>query len=307
VTVNSREGIRASAVSLGLNLVLAGIKISVGVVGNSYALVADGIESTADVVSSLAVWGGLRYSRRPPDRTHPYGHGKAESMAAVFVALVLLAAAATIAVQSVREIGAPRHAPEWYTLPVLIAVVVTKEAMFRWLDRKGRRIHSTSLRIDAMHHRSDALTSLAALLGISVALVGGEGYEMADDWAALAACVVIAFNAVRLLRPAVDEVMDAAVPAETLREIRRVAAAVDGVIAVEKCRVRKSGLELLMDIHIEVEPELSVRRGHAIGHRVVDRLRATPLPIRDVVVHVEPASEGPSGPESASPETPPSP
>ena len=293
MTEDIEEGIRASGISLALNLVLAGIKISVGLAGNSYALVADGIESTVDIVSSLAVWGGLRFSRRPPDDTHPYGHGKAESMAAVFVAIALLAAAVIIAVQSIREINTPHHAPAWFTLPVLVGVVAVKETMFRWLERKGRRIRSSALKADAWHHRSDAFTSLAAFVGISVALVGGDGYEAADDWAALAACLVIAFNGIRLLRPAVDEVMDAAVPDPTLEEIREVAAAVEGVAGVEKCRARKSGTELLVDIHIEVDPDLTVRDGHAIGHRVVDRLRATEHPIHDVLVHVEPAEDAP--------------
>jgi cation diffusion facilitator family transporter len=288
-------GLRASGTSLALNLILAGVKIATGVAGNSYALVADGIESTVDVLSSLVVWGGLRLSRRPPDRTHPYGHGKAESIAGILVAASLLGAAALIVGQSVREIRTPHHAPAWFTLPVLLGVVVLKETMFRYLHRTGDHLESTSLRADAWHHRSDALTSLAAFVGITIALVGGPGYETADDWAALAACTVIVFNAVRLARPAVDEVMDAAIPPETVAEIRSIAAGTPGVAAVEKCRVRKSGLGLLMDIHVEVDPELTVREGHSIGHRVADRLKDGRHPIVDVVVHVEPADEGTRG------------
>jgi cation diffusion facilitator family transporter len=283
------SGLRLSGLSIAVNFALAAVKIVTGVVGSSYALVADGIESSLDVVSSLVVWSGLRIARRPPDRSHPYGHGKAESMAAVLVSALLLGAAVLIAVQSVAEIRTPQHAPAWYTLPVLVGVVVLKETMFRLSSRAGRGLNSTSLQADAWHHRSDALTSVAAFVGISVALVGGEGYEPADDWAAVAACAVVAFNAFRLLRPALDEVMDAAVPEETQREIRALAGSEDGVVAVEKCRVRKSGLGLLMDIHIEVDPGISVREGHAIGHRVADRLKASRLPILDVVVHVEPA------------------
>ncbi len=269
-----------------------------GVIGNSYALVADGIESTIDVVSSLIVCSGLRISLRPPDSTHPYGHGKAESIAATLVALILLGAAALIAFYSIREIRMPHHAPEWYTLPVLLAVVALKEGMFRYVRRTGRALGSMALEAEATHHRSDAWTSLAAFLGISVALIAGEGYETADDWAALVACVVIARNGVRLLRPAVDEVMDAAVPGSTVREVRGIAAAVDGVLLVEKCRVRKSGLSLLMDIHIQVDPGITVRRGHVIAHVVVDRLQTSSLPVLDVVVHVEPAPEGSAVPEA---------
>ncbi|HMB71759.1 MAG TPA: cation diffusion facilitator family transporter, partial [bacterium] len=252
------SGLRISGASIAVNVALAVAKIVTGVVGNSYALVADGIESSMDVVSSVVVWSGLRIAQRPPDRSHPYGHGKAESMAAVVVSAILLGAAAMIAFQSIAEIRTPHHAPEWYTLPVLLGVVAIKETMFRVMNRAGRGLHSTALQADAWHHRSDALTSVAAFVGITIALIGGEGYEPADDWAALAACGVIAFNGIRLLRPALDEVMDAAIPEETQREIRAVAGAEPGVVDVEKLRVRKSGLGLLMDIHIEVDPEISV-------------------------------------------------
>lgn len=295
-------GLRATGVGLALNVTLAGVKIVVGVVGHSYALVADGIESSIDVVSSLVVWSGLQFSRRPPDRTHPYGHGKAESIAATLVSLILVGAGVLIAVQSVRGVLASHLAPAWYTLPVLVAVVVIKESMYRYLDRTGRSLGSTSLRADAWHHRSDAITSLAALVGISIALIGGEGYESADDWAALVACVVIIRNGLRLARPALDEVLDAAAPDATQAEIRALAAAVDGVVGVEKCRTRKSGLGLLMDIHIEVLPRITVEEGHDIAHRVIDRLKSSSFPIVDVVVHVEPApaAHAPATPRASS-------
>ncbi|MBZ0268886.1 cation diffusion facilitator family transporter, partial [bacterium] len=281
-------GLRVSGASVLVNVFLAVTKITVGIVGNAYALVADGIESTVDILSSLIVWSGLRIAVRPPDDTHPYGHGKAESLAAVAAALLLLAAAALIAVQSIREIRTPHHAPEWYTLAVLVGIVILKESMFRVVHRAGEELNSQALRGDAWHHRSDALTSVAAFVGISIALIGGEGYEIADDLAALAACVVIVVNAGRLLRPAMDEVMDAAVPTSTETQLRALAAAVDGVHAVEKTRVRKSGMGLLMDIHIEVDGELSVRVGHGIAHDVKDRILGAGFGVVDVVVHVEP-------------------
>jgi len=281
-------GLRASGLSIAVNLSLALVKVLTGLVGNSYALVADGIESATDVVSSAVVWGGLRISLRPPDRTHPYGHGKAESIAAVLVPLFLLAAALLIAVQSVREIRNPHGSPAWYTLLVLGVVIAIKETMFRRLDRIGHDLRSGALKGDAWHHRSDAITSFAAFVGISIALIGGEGYEEADDWAALVACGVILYSGFRLLRPAVDEVMDAAVSEEVERQIREIASSVPGVAQVEKCRVRKSGLGLLMDIHVVVSGGLSVREGHRIGHEAKDRLLASHLPISDVVVHVEP-------------------
>jgi cation diffusion facilitator family transporter len=295
-----RAGLRASGTAIVTNLVLAVVKIATGLVGNSYALVADGIESTADVFSSLVVWGGLRISTRPPDRNHPYGHGKAESLAGTAVAFFLLGAAVLIAVQSVQEILTPHHAPEPYTLAVLAGVVMIKEFLYRLAFRAGQSLDSVSLRGDAWHHRSDALTSLAAFIGISIALVGGEGYETADDWAALAACAVIFYNGSRLLRPAVNEVMDAAAPPGVEEEIRRISSAVEGVIDVEKCRIRKSGLGFLMDLHVVVDGEISVRRGHEIGHDVKDRLMASSLRVTDVTVHVEPA-EPPAIPDGTGP------
>lgn len=284
-----KSGLRLSGISVAVDLILAVIKISAGIVGSSYALVADGVESTVDVISSTIVWGGLRISMRPPDRCHPYGHGKAESVAAVLVSLFILAAAVLIAVQSIREILTPGHAPAWYTLLVLVGVITTKETMYRLLSRAGESLGSSSLRSGGWHHRSDALTSLAAFIGISIALIGGEGYETADDWAALVACGIILYNGVRLLRPAVDEVMDAAAPEVVEKEVRAIAEAVEGVVAVEKCRIRKSGLGLLMDIHAVVDGDITVRRGHEIGHIVKNHLCNSHLKIVDVVVHIEPS------------------
>ena len=285
------RGFRASAVSVVANPLLAAVKILAGVLGHSHALVADGIESCADVFSSLVVWKALRVSRKPPDEDHPYGHGKAESLAGILVVAGLLGAAVLIGFQSVREIIAPHRGPEPFTLVVLVLVVLVKEGLFRYVSRAGDALGSTALKGDAWHHRSDALTSLAAFVGISIALVGGEGYETADDWAAMAACGVIAWNGLSLLRPAVAEVMDASVSREVENSVRSIASSVDGVRMIEKCRVRKSGLGLLMDIHVVVNGSLPVRDGHEIGHRVKDRLVASDLPIEDVVVHIEPDSK----------------
>jgi cation diffusion facilitator family transporter len=281
-------GLQASTTSIAVNIIFAVVKVATGLVGGSYALVADGIESTADVVSSVIVWGGLRYSSRPPDTTHPYGHGKAESLAGVAVPIFLLVAAVVIALQSLRTIVEPRGVPAWYTLVVLGLVILGKEWMFRRLDRAGRAIESTSLKGDAWHHRSDAITSSAAFIGISIALVGGPRFAAADGWGALVAAVVIFANGIRLLRPAVDEVMDAAADEETIRRIRERAEGVAGVIEVEKCRARKSGLGVLTDIHVVVDGKISVQEGHRIGHDVKDRLIQSDLGVYDVVVHVEP-------------------
>lgn len=285
----ARHSARLVGAGVGLNLVLAAAKFAGGVLGHSYALVADAVESLLDIFSSVLVWAGFRVASRPPDADHPYGHGKAAAVAGLAVAAVVCLAAAGIAVQSVREILTPHHAPHWLTLPLLAGVVALKE----WFSRRMRRLDaaygSSGLKAEAWHHRSDALTSAAAFLGIAVALVGGAGWESADDWAALAACGVIAANGLGIARAALDEVMDAAVPTAIETEIRRIAAAVAGVRHVEKCRVVRSGLGLLVDIHVHVEGTLSVTTGHAIAHAVKDALVAAHLAVTDVAVHVEPA------------------
>ena len=281
-------GLRLSKLALLINAGLAAVKIATGILGNSYVLVADGIESTADIFSSIVVWGGLRVAILPADENHPYGHGKAEPVASVIVSLLLLGAAMLIAVQSVREILTPHRAPGWFTLPVLLVVILIKETLFRFAFRTANSLESTALKSDAWHHRSDALTSAAAFVGIAIALIGGPGYENADDWAALLACAVIAWNGLRLLRAALDEVMDAAVSPDIVAAVRRLAGEVEGVITVEKCRIRKVGLHLALDIHVVVDGELTVRRGHDISHQVKDRLLASQHRINDVTVHIEP-------------------
>jgi cation diffusion facilitator family transporter len=282
------EAARVPLIGVAVNAALAAIKILAGTFGNSYALIADGIESTSDIVTSLVVWGGLQLAARPADERHPYGYGKAEALAGVVAALAILAAAGTIAVQSVREIITPHHPPHWSTLVVLAAVVLTKESMARWVGRWGEAYDSSALHGDAWHHRADALTSLAAFVGISIALVGGKGYEPADDWAALLACAMIAWGGLRLLRHAVRDVLDRAPPAEFESQVRTIAGGVNGVLAIEKCRIRKSGLAYFVEIHVEVDGEASVRHGHDIASLVRQALTAAPLKIRDALVHIEP-------------------
>lgn len=282
------SGMRVTLIGLLVSALLAAVKGITAVVGNSYALLADAVESALDIASGLIVWGGLRIARSPPDANHPYGHGKAEPLAAMLVAIILATAAAGIAIESVREIQAPSRSPAGFTLIVLVAVIVTKELMFRYLWAAGRRIHSTAVMTDAWHHRSDALTSVAAFVGIAVAWIGGPAYAAADAWAALFASAVIAYNAVRLFRPALAEVMDAAPDAGLVRQIVDAAIQVEGVDGLDRCTVRKTGLSYVADLHIIVDGAISVRAGHAIAHRVADRIRRTEPQVTDVMVHVEP-------------------
>jgi cation diffusion facilitator family transporter len=286
---NLQTGARVALFGLIVNLIFATAKILGGLFGNAYVLIADGIESALDIGGSFIIWGGLKLAARPPDETHPYGHGKAEPIAAVVVAFGVLAAAAGLAIQSVREILTPHHGPAPFTLAILIVVIVVKEIMFRYVNRIGRHAESTAVQTDAWHHRSDALTSAAAFIGISIALIGGEGWQSADDWAALFACSVIAANGVRLLRPAFYEIMDTAPRGEIVDLVRNAAASVPGVIEIDKSFVRKMGLNFYVDLHVGVNGDISVREGHHIAHQVKRAIQATDPRIADVLVHIEPA------------------
>lgn len=286
---NMQTGARVALAGMLANVLLASAKIITGLLGNSYVLIADGIESALDVGGSAVIWGGLKFAARPPDETHPYGHGKAEPIAAGIVALGVLAAAVGLAIQSVREILIPHHAPAPFTLVVLIAVIVIKELLYRFVIRLGKNVESTAVQTDAWHHRTDALTSVAAFIGISIALIGGRGWESADAWAALFACAIIGVNGVRLIFPALEEIMDTAPRREIIAGIAQAAASVSGVIDVEKCLVRKMGLSFYVDLHVGVEGDISVRAGHQIAHRVKDAIRRSNSKIADVLVHVEPA------------------
>ena len=285
------------AASLGLlalcvNIALMAVKISVGLLGNSYALVADGIESAADIFTSLVTWVGFHLSLRPPDENHPFGHGRIESLAGLFAGAALLVAAGVIAWHSILEIRTPHHAPEWFTLPVLLIVVVVKWLLSRSIDKVGRDIDSRALEGDAWHHLSDSITSGAAAIGITIALLGGEGWEAADDYAALLACGIIVINGSLIAKNALHDVLDGNVAEHLIPEIRAIAREVSGVEDIEKCRIRKSGIGFFVELHVCVRGETTVREGHEIGHAVKDRLVAKNPRILDAVIHLEP-SDGP--------------
>jgi cation diffusion facilitator family transporter len=252
-------------------------------------LIADGIESVLDIGGSAVIWGGLKFASRPPDATHPYGHGKAEPLAAGIVAVGVLLAAIGLAIQSVREIFLPHHAPAPFTLVVLVVVVAVKEFLYRSVNRLGKNVESTAVQTDAWHHRADAMTSIAAFIGISIALLGGERWQSADAWAALFACGIIAANGYRLLFPALHEMLDTAPRGEIVAIIKRAAETVPGVLDVEKCLVRKMGLSFYVDLHVGVDGGISVRAGHDIAHQVKDAIKRTDARIADVLVHIEPA------------------
>ncbi|PYK43857.1 MAG: cation-efflux pump [Verrucomicrobia bacterium] len=283
-----QTGARMALFGMIVNSIFAIAKILGGFFGHAYVLIADGIESGLDVAGSFVIWSGLKVAARPPDASHPYGHGKAEPIAAMIVAVGVVAAAVGLAIQSVRDIFLPHHAPAPYTLVILVVVIMIKETLFRYVNRIGRDIDSTAVQTDAWHHRSDALTSAAAFIGISVALIGGRRWQSADDWAAIFACAVIATNGIRLLRPAFYEIMDTA-PRKIVKSVCSVASSVPGVIDVENCRARKMGLDFYVDLHVGVDGNISVHEGHEIAHRVKAAIQQSNSRVADVLVHIEPA------------------
>jgi cation diffusion facilitator family transporter len=284
-----RSGLRSSLLSIGSNLVLALCKCVAGYVGHSFALVADGIESLSDVFSSSAVYLGLRFAIKPPDKTHPYGHGKAEPIAAVVVGLAMALAGIAIAVESISQIRTPHPLPRVYTLWVLLVVVAVKILLSRFVSSVAHNLHSTAVEGDAWHHLSDAITSAFAFVGISIAVLTKNPY--ADDWAALCAAPVILWNAWRQLRTPMAELLDTAPPPDVERQVRAAAASVDGVMGLEKCFVRKVGFQYYVDLHVVVKGDLTVRSGHTISHRVENRVLEKVDRVASVLVHIEPEEE----------------
>jgi cation diffusion facilitator family transporter len=282
------RGIRAARIALGINAVMVAVKVSAGLLGSSYALVADGVESSLDIFSSLIVWRGLAVAGRHPDDRYHFGYGKAESLAGAVVATMLLVAALGISIQAVREILTPHHVPAPYTLVVLVAVVATKWILSRWMLKVGTAVGSTAVKADAWHHRSDAITSAAAFIGIAVALVGGPAWAPADDVAALLASGIIAYNGARLLRPALEDLMDRAPDPTVLERVHRAASAVPGVLRVEKIQARRAGIGHFVALHVEADPRMTLRTAHALGHDVKDAVLAELPSVLDVLVHMEP-------------------
>lgn len=284
----SETVLKTTYLSLLSNILLAAIKWTAGILGNSYALIADAIESTSDIFASLLVVFGIKYSSRPADKNHPYGHGRAEPLITFLIVVFLLVSAFIIGKESIKNIQTPHEAPRSFTLLVLAGIIVWKEFSYRLVMKKGKKTGSTSLQAEAWHHRADAITSVAAFIGISIALTMGKGYESADDWAALFASGLIVFNAYKIFRPALGEIMDEQNYPELKAEIREVSKEVDGVLDTEKLYIRKVGMKYHVDLHATVNGQLSVREGHDIAHLLKDTLLEKIPSIENVLIHIEP-------------------
>lgn len=285
---NEKTAIKTTYFSIAANTALAVIKGLAGFFGNSYALIADAIESTTDIFSSLLVLLGLKYAERPADKNHPYGHGKIEPLITFVVVAFLVTSATIIAYESIQHIRTPHKTPKPWTLFVLGAIILWKELSYRIVIKKSVETNSSSLKADAWHHRSDAITSITAFIGISIALFFGPGYETADDWAALFASAFILYNGYRIFRPALGEIMDEHRYEGLIDEIRRVSLQVDGILGTEKCYVRKTGMYYHVDLHAIVNGQITVTAGHDLAHQLQDTLKKEIPNLGNVLIHIEP-------------------
>jgi len=286
---NEKKAIKSTYFSIIGNTCLAIAKGLAGYFGNSFALIADAIESTADIFASFLVLFGIKYSNRPADENHPYGHGRAEPLITFLVVGFLITSATIIAYESIINIRTPHDLPKTWTLIVLAVIIIWKEFSYRLVIKKSKETHSSSLKADAWHHRSDAITSVAAFIGISIALILGKGYESADDWAALFASGFILYNSFLIFRPALGEIMDEHVYDDLILEIREVSLKVDGIINTEKCFIRKAGMQYHVDLHAVVDASITVKEGHDIAHKLKDLLREEIPQIGHVLIHIEPS------------------
>ncbi|MBK0371185.1 cation diffusion facilitator family transporter [Flavobacterium agrisoli] len=285
---NEQKAIKAMYFSIIGNTCLAFIKGLAGFFGNSYALIADAIESTTDILGSFLVLFGIKYANKPADENHPYGHGRAEPLITFLVVGFLITSATIIAYESILNIQHPHDLPKPWTLIVLSAIIIWKEFSFQKVMKRGKETNSSALKADAWHHRSDAITSIAAFLGILIALVMGKGYESADDWAALFAAAFILYNSYKIFRPALGEIMDENLNEDLIEEIRNKSREVEGIIATEKCFIRKAGMQYHVDLHAIVDAKITVKEGHDLAHKLKDRLQTEIPELGNVLIHIEP-------------------
>lgn len=286
--MKEQQAIKTTYFSIVGNTALAIIKWTAGYFGNSYALIADAIESTTDIFSSFLVLFGIKYSNKPADKNHPYGHGRAESLVTFLVVGFLITSAVIIAYESIKNMSIPHALPRPWTLIILGVIIIWKETSYHLVIKKSKETKSSLLKADAWHHRSDAVTSATAFIGISIALIFGKGYEMADDWAALFASGFILYNSYLILRPVLAEIMDEHLYDDLVEEIRRVSGKVNGIIATEKCFVRKSGMKYHIDLHVTVDADISVKQGHELAHKLKSFLQQEICDLGEILIHIEP-------------------
>lgn len=273
---------------MGVSGSLALVKLVVGLLAGSAAVVADGIESAGDVVASGLIWVGLWLASKPADQNHPYGHGRLETLTGLGVGVGLVVVGMAIIGRSLvgaDELHAP---PASYALWPLLASVLAKSGMSVWKFRSGRRIGSSALVADAWNDAVDILSGSVALVALGLTLADPERFLAADHWGGAAVGSIVVFLGFKVIRETSLSLIDTMPDDETMRTIRRSALGVPGAMDVEKCYARKTGLRYHVDLHLEVAPEMTVRDSHGIAEEVRNKVKADLPWVADVLVHVEP-------------------
>lgn len=290
-SLQNEKAIETIKKSIFLNLLLSAIKFTSGIFGNSYALIADAIESLADVFGSMLIYFGFIYSKRPADKNHPYGHGKIEPLVTFLIIGILLISATIIIFQSIININTPHKTPSIFTIYILLGIVVWKEISYRWVIKKSKEVNSTTLKAEAWHHRFDAISSIFALIGISIAIIMGKGYEAADDWAAIIAALFIIYNCYSIFKPAFGEIMDEHLYPEVEHKINNISKTIPAILGIEKCYIRKNGMYFQVELHAIINAYLTVKEGHDLAHLLSDSIKEKIPEISYVLVHIEPHLE----------------
>lgn len=283
-----KETLKASLFSIIGNTILALLKGTAGVIGHSYALIADAIESTTDIISSIIVMFGVQYALKKPNKLHPYGYGKIEPILTIMVGALLFTSGCIIAYHSIDNIYIPHKVPSAWTLYVVGPIIIWKEISFQWVMQKAKKTNSSSLKADAWHHRADAITSLSAFIGISISLFFGDKYANADDYAALFAAIFIFYNSYKLVRPAFDEILDKQIYNNITDEVTQIASTLPEIDSIEKCYVRKAGMFYFIDLHARIQKDITVEEGHIRAHHLKKVIEQKIPSVLEVMIHIEP-------------------
>jgi cation diffusion facilitator family transporter len=290
-TQEARQVCLVGWVGLIINLLLAAVKMAAGIVGNSQAVVADAVHSLSDLVTDAALIIGVRYWTAPADEQHPHGHRRIETLVALAIGLILGLVAIGLGEHALQELRRPqRVSPDVVALIGALISIVSKEALFWWTLVRGRRISSAALIANAWHHRSDSLSSIPAAAAVLVAMVA-PSWSFIDAVGALMVCLFILHAAWKIMQPSVTQLIDAGAPRRERQTLESLALAVDGVVSAHALRTRYTGSKLAVDLHIEVDGELTVREGHAIGEAVRRQLLRKGPNVADCLVQVEPVEE----------------
>lgn len=281
----------AAIIGIVGNIVLAALKWIIGIYANSRALIADAVHSASDVAGSLAVLIGLRAAKQPPDEEHPYGHGKAESIAAIIVAVLLFLVGIEIGTSSFEAFFQPIEAPKAIAIVAVLISIITKELMFRYKFRLGKQLKSDALIVNAYEHRSDVYSSIAALIGIGAAVIGGyfqiEWLEYADPVAGIVVAIMILRMAWSLGKESIGNTLDRVLDGEETLKLKKVAEEVSEVKQIDELHAREHGHYVIIDIKISVDPHMTVEQGHKVG-KAVKRKLMEQKNVENVFVHINP-------------------